>query len=115
MKVKRMLKVIFAYFVLGALSLNFIACKKGTSTSLSSQNSSLENSAEHKHIWGDGEITKMVECEADGEKTYTCECGEIKVEKISAIGHNYENGVCLICKNSQSNSELQYVLINIIL
>jgi len=38
-------------------------------------------------------ITTEATCEADGLKTFTCECGDTYTEPISATGHLYENYV----------------------
>lgn len=43
----------------------------------------------HEHDWGEGEITRAATCTDAGEKTYTCACGETKVEEIPALGHEY--------------------------
>ena len=43
----------------------------------------------HEHSWEEGEITKAATCTEDGEKTYTCACGETKTEVIPALGHDY--------------------------
>ena len=36
------------------------------------------------------EVTKEMTCTADGVRTFTCSCGDIYDETITAIGHNYE-------------------------
>ena len=40
-----------------------------------------------EHAWDEGSVTTEATCTEDGEKTYTCNCGEIKTEKIPAPGH----------------------------
>lgn len=42
-------------------------------------------------------ITKEPTCTEDGEKTYTCECGDSYTEIITKLGHNYEDGTCTNC------------------
>jgi len=56
----------------------------------------------HPHIWNDGVITEHATCTTAGEKIYTCKCGEIKTEIITAPGHIDENGDlgCDICGES---------------
>lgn len=50
------------------------------------------------HEWSDGEVTKEATCEEDGELTKTClSCGKKKKEPIIAVGHVYENDVCIYC------------------
>ena len=46
----------------------------------------------HTHNYAE-EITTEASCEADGLKTFTCECGDTYTEQISATGHVYENYV----------------------
>ena len=43
---------------------------------------------EHIHNYT-SEVTKKVTCVSDGERTYTCSCGDSYTEVIPAIGHNY--------------------------
>ena len=48
----------------------------------------------HEHIWDGGTVTKEATCTEKGEKTYNCEdCGEIRTEKIDALGHDWGAGV----------------------
>jgi len=42
-------------------------------------------------------ITKEPTCTEDGEKKYTCVCGNSYIESITANGHNYVNGSCTEC------------------
>lgn len=42
-------------------------------------------------------ITKEPTCTEDGEKTYTCECGDSYTEVIPKLGHNYVDGSCTNC------------------
>lgn len=50
------------------------------------------------HDWDNGELTKEATCTENGEKTFTCRtCGETKVEKINALGHKFEDGICTEC------------------
>lgn len=53
------------------------------------QKQTQETEASHTHEYIE-EITVEVTCEADGEKTFTCECGDSYTEVIAATGHNYE-------------------------
>ena len=36
------------------------------------------------HVWGEGEVTKPATLYAEGERTFTCECGAKKTETIAA-------------------------------
>lgn len=54
----------------------------------------------HTHNYAE-EITTDATCEADGLKTFTCECGDTYTEPISATGHIYENYI--------SNNDATYI------
>jgi predicted peroxiredoxin len=41
----------------------------------------------HDHVWNEGIVTTPANCTEEGVKTYTCKCGEIKTEKLEALGH----------------------------
>jgi len=42
----------------------------------------------HEHAYTEA-ITTEATCEADGVKTFTCDCGDSYTEVITATGHNY--------------------------
>lgn len=42
----------------------------------------------HEHAYTES-ITTEATCEADGLKTFTCECGDSYTEPITAMGHSY--------------------------
>ena len=44
--------------------------------------------APHEHIYTE-EVTKEATCLEDGEKTFTCECGDTYTEAIKATGHDF--------------------------
>lgn len=48
---------------------------------------------EHTHAWDTGIVTKEPTCTEDGEKTYTCTCGDTKTEPIKALGHDLKETV----------------------
>ena len=50
-------------------------------------NSELALDPNHEHSYTE-EITVEVSCEANGEKTFTCECGDSYKEEIPAVGHS---------------------------
>lgn len=72
-----MKKVIFVLLLVAVLIGSFVSCKEEPA---------------HEHTWDAGKITTPATCEADGVKTYTCECGETKTEAIPALGHNWNAG-----------------------
>lgn len=56
------------------------------------------------HEWDEGKVTKEATCTEDGETTFTCKtCGKTKTEKIDALGHKFENGVCTECGEEEAS------------
>ncbi|MGM9627155.1 MAG: hypothetical protein ACI3V4_03560, partial [Faecousia sp.] len=56
------------------------------------------------HKWDDGTVTKEATCTEDGEKILACEtCGKTKTEKIDALGHTFEDGVCTQCGEKETS------------
>ena len=57
----------------------------------------------HEHSWyetGHQDAT----CTTPGTRTYGCSCGETKTETVAeAFGHDFVNGVCSICGESDPN------------
>ncbi|MBQ6708097.1 MAG: leucine-rich repeat protein [Clostridia bacterium] len=47
-------------------------------------------------------VTKAPTCEEDGVRTYECVCGDKYTEVIPAIGHKFEDGVCLNCSKVEN-------------
>lgn len=52
-------------------------------------------------------ITKEPTCTEEGEKTYTCECGDSYTEIIPKLGHNYEDGTCTNCGEKDPDSLIE--------
>ncbi len=69
----------------------------------------------HEHSWDEGVVTSEPTCTEDGEILYTCECGGIYTETISALGHTwaedpvYKDGswydVCEVCEDESLISD----------
>ena len=56
---------------------------------------------DHVHSYKES-ITKEPTCVEDGEKTYTCDCGDSYTEVIPATGkHNYVDGTCTGCGDTE--------------
>lgn len=51
---------------------------------------------EHEHSYTE-EIVTEATCTKDGEKRFTCTCGDTYTEVISKLEHNYINNVCTSC------------------
>lgn len=57
----------------------------------------------HKHDYVE-EITKEPTCTEEGEKTYTCECGDSYTEKIPMTDHHYgDDDICTDCGQTNPN------------
>jgi len=83
----------------------------------------------HEHAYTES-ITTEATCEADGVKTFTCECGDSYTEPITAMGHSYgeyvynndattsadgtETATCSICggKTSRTKAGTKLALTN---
>ena len=48
-------------------------------------------------------VTTGATCEEDGVAVYTCACGDTNEEVIPALGHEYENGACVVCGAEDPN------------
>lgn len=60
------------------------------------------------HDWDDGKVIKEATCTKNGIKTYTCEnCGKTNSETIKAIGHTFENGICVDCGSKESTKPVK--------
>ena len=47
------------------------------------------------HSFGQWTVTKVANCTENGSQTRTCTvCGDVEIQSITAIGHNFVNGVC---------------------
>lgn len=78
-----------------------------------------EKETTHTHAYTEV-ITTETTCEADGVKTFTCECGDSYTEVIKAIGHDYEDVItaptcgekgytthtCRTCGNAYTDTEV---------
>ncbi len=60
-----------------------------------------ESTTNHTHTWTLSKTTDA-SCNANGEKIFTCPCGESKSESILMLGHSMENGMCAVCKRTES-------------
>lgn len=57
------------------------------------------------HTWDDGAPVSPVKCTEDGEEKYTCViCHTTKTEKITAIGHAWDNDCDTTCNNDPSHT-----------
>ncbi len=68
----------------------------------------LESHVTHTHNYIET-ITKEATCTEDGEKTYTCECGDSYTEVIPATDHHYVDGECEYCGEIDPNHTHNYV------
>lgn len=62
------------------------------------ENDSEEDPEENVHTHSyTSKVTKAATCVDDGERRYTCSCGDSYTVSIPATGHHYVNGVCTVC------------------
>ena len=55
---------------------------------------------EENHEWGEGVVTTEPTCTADGVKTFTCDCGTTKTEKVDRLPHDFTD----VAYSSDDNS-----------
>ena len=48
----------------------------------------------HTHSYGEGAVTREATCTAEGELTFTCDCGDTYTEAIEMLAHDYKDGKC---------------------
>ena len=49
--------------------------------------------APHEHSWDAGTVTKTASCKEEGERTFTCSCGETKTETVAKLtSHTWDSG-----------------------
>ena len=52
----------------------------------------------HEHTFGEWVVTTAPTCTQDGLETRTCSaCGEVETRVIPAAGHDYKDGKCTVC------------------
>ena len=58
----------------------------------------------HEHTFGEWVVTTAPTCTQDGLETRTCSaCGEVETRVIPAAGHDYKDGKCTICGETDPN------------
>ena len=58
----------------------------------------------HEHTFGEWVITTAPTCTQDGLETRTCSaCGEVETRVIPAAGHDYKDGKCTVCGETDPN------------
>ncbi len=64
---------------------------------------SLDPENHNPHEFGEWTVVKEATCEEPGEQTRVCECTTTETEEIPALGHDYVDGVCSVCKAEDPN------------
>lgn len=88
MKKKLLLALVLSVLLVGCGSTDTTDNAQGTETPQTQEEQKQEEPT-HEHAYTES-ITTEATCEADGVKTFTCECGDSYTEAITATGHNYE-------------------------
>ena len=58
----------------------------------------------HEHTFGEWVVTTAPTCTQDGLETRTCSaCGEVETRVIPAAGHDYKDGKCTVCGETDLN------------
>ena len=58
----------------------------------------------HEHTFGEWVVTTAPTCTQDGLETSTCSaCGEVETRVIPASGHDYKDGKCTVCGETDPN------------
>ena len=58
----------------------------------------------HEHTFGEWVVTTAPTCTQDGLETRTCSaCGEAETRVIPAAGHDYKDGKCTVCGETDPN------------
>ena len=94
MKAKKILLVFLSILFFGVSSFVLASCGL-ISSEVPTVEPTVDTTEEpHIHEWDEGKITKKATCITNGEKTYKCSgCEEIKVDAITATGHDYKERV----------------------
>lgn len=59
------------------------------------------------HSYGEWQVTKEATCTEDGTRQRTCEkCNNTYTRSIEALGHNYIDGVCTTCGETETRELL---------
>lgn len=58
---------------------------------------------DHVHLYGKWVTVKEATCETNGQKMRVCACGDTEVEDVSKLSHEYVNGVCKMCNQSEQD------------
>ena len=93
-----MKKRLATIFLLAFTATSLVACGNSSNATESTADTTIETevaTAEtkeetHEHAYTET-VTTEATCEADGVKTFTCECGDSYEEVITATGHVFEN------------------------
>lgn len=60
--------------------------------------------ASHTHVYSP--VVTSPTCTKDGYTTYTCDCGDSYMDdEIAALGHDYKDGACTICGESDPDQK----------
>lgn len=63
----------------------------------------------HEHSYDEGVVTKEPTCTEEGEKTFTCDCGDSYTEKIPMTEHSYgDDDKCTNCGKINPNHAHSY-------
>lgn len=61
----------------------------------------------HVHAWSEWKLESEPTCTENGSRSHSCTCGQTESETVTALGHNYVNGVCTVCGAENFSKELK--------
>lgn len=87
-----MKKRIITIILLAFTATSLVACGNSSNVAESKADTTIETEVKtettHEHIYTE-EVTTPATCLEEGEKTFTCECGDTYTEAIPATGHDF--------------------------
>lgn len=91
-----MKKRLATILLLAFTATSLVACGNSSNVAESKADTTIETEVKtettHEHIYTE-EVTTPATCLEEGEKTFTCECGDTYTEAIPATGHDFSNYV----------------------
>ena len=94
-------------YIIPGLSIYYIACREGwTSPTWNGYPTATWDGVNIPHIHSYQVVVTAPTCTEKGFTTHTCECGDSYIDTyIDALGHRYENGVCVRCGEKDPNAQ----------
>lgn len=70
-------------------------------------------SCAHNHKWSEWETVTNPECRKEGARERICSsCNSVETEPLAALEHNFQDGICTLCKHEEGASEGLEIVLN---